>query len=48
MSKTPDNRSRCAAMVPNPRLYDRLRQTPGLAKRTATIQARMVQVAVPR
>jgi len=40
--------ARLAAMVPNPRLYDRLRQTPGLAKRTATIQARMVQVAVPR
>ncbi len=44
----PAQAARLAAMVPNPRLYDRLRQTPGLAKRTATIQARMVQVAVPR
>jgi len=40
--------ARLAAMVPNPRLYDRVRQTPGLTRRTATIQARMAQVAIPK
>ncbi len=44
----PAQAARLAAMVPNPRLYDRLRQTPGLAKRTAIIQARMTQAAIPR
>ncbi len=44
----PSQAARLAAMVPNPRLYDRLRQTPGLAKRTAIIQARMTQAAIPR
>jgi monofunctional biosynthetic peptidoglycan transglycosylase len=44
----PAQAARLAAMVPNPRLYDRLRQTPGLAKRTAIIQARMPQAAIPR
>lgn len=44
----PAQAARLAAMVPNPRLYDRLRQTPGLAKRTAIIQARMAQAAIPR
>lgn len=44
----PAQAARLAAMVPNPRLYDRLRQTPGLAKRTAIIQARMSQAAIPR
>jgi monofunctional biosynthetic peptidoglycan transglycosylase len=43
----PAQAARLAAMVPNPRLYDRLRQTPGLAKRTAIIQARMGQSAIP-
>lgn len=44
----PSQAARLAAMVPNPRLYDRLRQTPGLAKRTVIIQARMRQAAIPR
>ena len=44
----PSQAARLAAMVPNPRLYDRLRQTPGLAKRTAIIEARMTQAAIPR
>jgi len=44
----PAQAARLAAMVPNPRLYDRLRQTPGLAKRTAIIQARMTQAAIPK
>ncbi len=44
----PAQAARLAAMVPNPRLYDRLRQTPGLAKRTAIIKARMPQAAIPR
>ena len=44
----PAQAARLAAMVPNPRLYDRVRQTPGLAKRTAIIQARMTQAAIPR
>lgn len=40
--------ARLAAMVPDPRRYDRLRQTPGLAKRAAIIETRMTQVAIPR
>lgn len=39
--------ARLAAMVPNPRFYDRRGTTRYLAHRTATIQARMYQVAVP-
>jgi len=44
----PAQAARLAAMVPNPRLYDRLRETPGLARRTGIIQARMTQAAIPR
>jgi len=40
--------ARLAAMIPNPRYYDTHPNARGLAKRTATIQARMYQVAVPR
>jgi monofunctional biosynthetic peptidoglycan transglycosylase len=40
--------ARLAAMIPNPRYYDIHPNARGLAKRTATIQARMYQVAVPR
>jgi len=47
-SLSPGQAARLAAMVPNPRLYDRLRQTPGLSKRATIIQARMTQVAIPR
>jgi monofunctional biosynthetic peptidoglycan transglycosylase len=36
-----------AAMIPNPRYYERRGTTPYLARQTATIRARMPQVAVP-
>ena len=39
--------ARMAAMIPNPRYYDKHRSTRYLARRTGTIQARMVQAAVP-
>lgn len=39
--------ARMAAMIPNPRYYDKHRGTRYLARRTGTIQARMVQAAVP-
>lgn len=39
--------ARLAAMIPNPRFYDKHGGTRYLARRTGTIQARMVQVAVP-
>ena len=39
--------ARMAAMIPNPRYYDKHRSTGYLARRTGTIQARMVQAAVP-
>lgn len=44
----PAQAARLAAMVPDPRRYDRLRQTPALARRTGIIQARMVRAAIPR
>ncbi|BBO99429.1 monofunctional biosynthetic peptidoglycan transglycosylase [Sulfuriferula nivalis] len=40
--------AKLAAMVPNPRYYDTHRSARGLLHRTAIIQARMSQVAVPR
>lgn len=40
--------ARLAAMIPNPRFYDRHQYTRYLNRRTATIQARMYMVAVPR
>jgi monofunctional biosynthetic peptidoglycan transglycosylase len=39
--------ARMAAMIPNPRYYDKHRSTRFLTRKTATIQARMYQVAVP-
>ena len=40
--------AKLAAMVPNPRYYDTHRNARGLLHRTAIIQARMYQVAVPK
>jgi monofunctional biosynthetic peptidoglycan transglycosylase len=39
--------ARLAAMVPNPRYYDRVRTTPALEKKTSIIRARMPMAAVP-
>ncbi len=39
--------AKMAAMIPNPRYYDKHRSTRFLTRKTATIQARMYQVAVP-
>lgn len=43
----PEQAARLAAMVPAPRFYDRNRNTPGLAKKTATILARMPGAELP-
>lgn len=40
--------ARLAAMIPNPRFYDKHQYTRYLGRRTATIQARMYMVAVPK
>jgi monofunctional biosynthetic peptidoglycan transglycosylase len=40
--------AKLAAMVPNPRFYDMHRNARGLLHRTAIIQARMYQVAIPK
>lgn len=42
-----DESARLAAMVPNPRLYDRVRTTPALEKRAGIIRSRMDFAAVP-
>lgn len=39
--------ARLAGMVPNPRFYDRNRNTPGLAKKTAIILGRMPSAELP-
>ena len=39
--------ARLAGMVPNPRLYDRNRNAPGLAKKTGIILARMPAAEIP-
>src|SRR3989344_1215994 len=39
--------AKLAAMIPNPRFYDRHQEARGLARRTGIIQARMYQVVVP-
>ncbi|MEO8003833.1 MAG: monofunctional biosynthetic peptidoglycan transglycosylase [Betaproteobacteria bacterium] len=44
---TPEQAARLAAMVPKPRFYDRVRETPLLERRTAIILDRMDQVSVP-
>lgn len=40
--------ARLAGMVPNPRYYDRNRNAPGLARKTAIILARMPSAVIPR
>ncbi len=42
-----DESARLAAMVPNPRLYDRVRTSPMLEKRAEIIRSRMDFAAVP-
>ncbi len=44
---TPEQAARLAAMVPRPRFYDKVRQTPLLERRTDIILDRMYQAAVP-
>lgn len=44
----PDQAAHLAAMIPNPRYYERNQGARGLLKRKAIIAARMGQVAVPR
>ena len=44
---TPEQAARLAAMVPNPRYYDRHRATPWLDRKTAIILARMPSAEVP-
>jgi monofunctional biosynthetic peptidoglycan transglycosylase len=46
-SISPEQAARLAAMVPNPRFYDRHRSTPWLSKKTGIILSRMGQVQVP-
>jgi monofunctional biosynthetic peptidoglycan transglycosylase len=43
----PEQAARLAAMVPNPRYYERRGTTPFLARQTAVIRARLEQVQVP-
>ena len=43
----PEQAARLAGMVPNPRLYDKNRSAPGLAKETAIILTRMPGAEVP-
>jgi len=43
----PEPAARLAAMVPNPRFYDRNRNTPWLAKKTQIVLARMPMAEVP-
>jgi monofunctional biosynthetic peptidoglycan transglycosylase len=47
LSLGPEQSARLAAMVPNPRFYDRNRNTPFLARKTATILARMPAAELP-
>jgi monofunctional glycosyltransferase len=43
----PEQAARLAAMVPKPRFYDKVRETPLLERRTGIILERMSQVSVP-
>ncbi len=43
----PEQAAKLAGMVPNPRLYDRNRNAPGLAKKTAIILSRMSAAEIP-
>ena len=45
---SPYQAARLAAMVPRPRFFEKRLNSPYLARHTATIEARMVQVAVPK
>jgi monofunctional biosynthetic peptidoglycan transglycosylase len=44
---SPYQAARLAAMIPNPRFYDKRGSTRYLARHTGTIQARMIQAEVP-
>lgn len=44
---SPEQAAKLAGMVPNPRLYDRNRNAPGLARKTAIILGRMPSAEVP-
>jgi len=44
---TPEQAARLAAMVPNPRFYDRNRNAPWLARKTGIILARMGSAQIP-
>lgn len=46
-SVTPEQAARLAAMVPNPRFYDRHRNTPWLLKKTDIILSRMASTQIP-
>ena len=46
-SLSPEQAARLAAMVPNPRFYDRHRNTPWLSKKTGIILSRMRQAQIP-
>jgi len=43
----PEQAAKLAGMVPNPRFYDRNRNTPGLARKTAIILGRMPSAELP-
>ena len=43
----PEQAARLAGMVPNPRLYDRNRNAPGLGRKTAIILGRMSSAEIP-
>jgi monofunctional biosynthetic peptidoglycan transglycosylase len=43
----PEQAARLAGMVPNPRLYDRNRNAPGLGRKTAIIMGRMPSTEIP-
>jgi monofunctional biosynthetic peptidoglycan transglycosylase len=44
---SPEQAARLAAMVPNPRFYDRNRQAPGMLKKTFIILERMPDAEIP-
>jgi monofunctional biosynthetic peptidoglycan transglycosylase len=44
---SPQQAAKLAAMVPNPRFYDRNRDTPGLMRKTGVIQERMGDADIP-
>lgn len=47
MQLSPEQAARLAGMVPNPRFYDRHRNAPGLARKTAIILGRMGAAEAP-